>query len=415
MPTLNKLEYLDETKQQIKNALNTKFNSGITDSDTFRSYVDKIRNIYTNWPKVTGEDTELSLTPTKKGLMSLILKSNTSQDAEPSPDNPQDIHVVSGDNNVKVENKNLFNKDTANYNKGIDSSGNLGNNNNLTTSDYIQIQPNTSYYLSNTIGSNYGRCCAYYDNSKTFISIESKTGQAIINTSITTPSNAKYMRVACATGNESILQVEKGTTATSYVPHQEQNYPLTLGELEYCKIGDYEDLFFKNVVGSTYYDSTLELDKWYLKKKIYKKILDGTEVNLTLQSINAYGIANFKWTHYLKTVNSQVLCDKLLKQTTSISQTTSEGILWQIDDTYIRLDEDRVSTVEDFRTWLSTNNLTTYSVLETPTNILLNSTLQTQLDNIAKAISYQEQTNISQTNDDLPFIISASALMKGGN
>ena len=90
MPTLNKLEYLDETKQQIKGALNTNFNSQITDSDTFRSYVSKISNIYTNWPKVTGEETELTLNNTKKGKMVLDLKGNTLQASEPTPDTPDE-------------------------------------------------------------------------------------------------------------------------------------------------------------------------------------------------------------------------------------------------------------------------------------------------------------------------------------
>ena len=45
-----------------------------------------------------------------------------------------------------------------------------------------------------------------------------------------------------------------------------------------------------------------------------------------------------------------------------------------------------------------------------PTYTLLNNTLQAELTAIyEKALSYQDQTNISQTNDDLPFVINASA------
>ena len=108
MPVLNKLEYLDETKQQIKTALN-QFGAGITDSDTFRSYVSKIANIHSNWPRITGEGTTLNLNPTKKGKMSLELKGNTEQDGEPTPDNPINVNVVSGDNNINVCGKNLLN------------------------------------------------------------------------------------------------------------------------------------------------------------------------------------------------------------------------------------------------------------------------------------------------------------------
>lgn len=109
MPTLNKLEYLDETKKEIKNALNTNFNSGITDEDTFRSYVGKINNIYTNWTKVTGEGTEITLNNTKKGKMALTPKGNTEQNGTPTPDSPKYIKVVTGKQEIKIQNKNLFN------------------------------------------------------------------------------------------------------------------------------------------------------------------------------------------------------------------------------------------------------------------------------------------------------------------
>ena len=48
MATIDKLEYINNTKNLIKNALNTKFNSQIGDGDTFRSYAQKIDNIYEN-------------------------------------------------------------------------------------------------------------------------------------------------------------------------------------------------------------------------------------------------------------------------------------------------------------------------------------------------------------------------------
>ena len=58
---------------------------------------------------------------------------------------------------------------------------------------------------------------------------------------------------------------------------------------------------------------------------------------------------------------------------------------------------------------MSSNNLIVYLALVDAEYILLNDTLQEQLDNIYNwALSYKDQTNISQTNDDLPFVISAT-------
>lgn len=52
MTTIDKLEYLDETKEQIKVALNN-LGAEITDDDTFRSYVDKINELYEEYPSET--------------------------------------------------------------------------------------------------------------------------------------------------------------------------------------------------------------------------------------------------------------------------------------------------------------------------------------------------------------------------
>ena len=72
----------------------------------------QIESVYSDLPKVVDENTEITLSPTKKGKMELILKGNTSQDGTPTPDSPVNVNVVSGSNVVNTSNKNLFNKDT---------------------------------------------------------------------------------------------------------------------------------------------------------------------------------------------------------------------------------------------------------------------------------------------------------------
>ena len=65
----------------------------------------------------------------------------------------------------------------------------------------------------------------------------------------------------------------------------------------------------------------------------------------------------------------------------------------------------------DFKTWLQSNNMPIYYVMETPTYTeITDSTLISQLETLLKARSYLGQTNITQTNNDLPFIINATAL-----
>ena len=73
-----------------------------------------------------------------------------------------------------------------------------------------------------------------------------------------------------------------------------------------------------------------------------------------------------------------------------------------------------ITTAANFKSWLSTHNTEVYYVLETPTYTLLSDTLQTQLNNMQYALAYDTQTNISQTNTDLPFIINAETFAKIG-
>lgn len=53
MATIDKLEYLDDTKGLIKDALND-LGAEITDNDTFRSYVTKINEIAEEYPTEGG-------------------------------------------------------------------------------------------------------------------------------------------------------------------------------------------------------------------------------------------------------------------------------------------------------------------------------------------------------------------------
>jgi hypothetical protein len=50
MATIDKLNYLEETKVLIKNSLNN-LGAEITDNDTFRSYVTKINELYEEYPQ----------------------------------------------------------------------------------------------------------------------------------------------------------------------------------------------------------------------------------------------------------------------------------------------------------------------------------------------------------------------------
>ena len=117
--------------------------------------------------------------------------------------------------------------------------------------------------------------------------------------------------------------------------------------------------------------------------------------------------------YYKSVINTTGSTDTYTKGNNTISVINSSSF----DRIYLRDDtiQEGSTGLYNFKSRLSTNNITLYYVLSTPTYTLLNNTLQTELDNIAKALSYKDQTNISQTNNDLPFTISASAIRDMSN
>lgn len=313
----------------------------------------------------------------------------TGGNPSPSPDYPQDIHIVSGDNEIKVCNKNL-----------VSSYAKIGNliylNGASRYEDYI-FKAGT-YTLS------------YKNSNNVSVIMKDTTGeQKSLGTAKTITFTSNYdfniwfYRSGITIEEFSEVQLEVGSTATSYVEHQEYTKEINLGELEVGSIREYEDEFFKNTIDSEYYDSTLLQDKWYLKKRIGKVVLDGSE-DWTYQS--SYP----RFTYYFGNAwnaggeNHRYSIISNFYKYVGDGNNNGTGFIYGKS---IYLCNTNISSASDFQTWLSTHNTIVYYVLATPENILLNDTLQETLDSF---VSYQEQTNISQSNNDLPFVIKARAI-----
>ena len=178
--------------------------------------------------------------------------------------------------------------------------------------------------------------------------------------------------------------MEENSTSTNFVEHKEQILPLTLGNIELCKIGDYQDYFYK------------ESNKWYLHKEIGKVVLDGSE--------SGWVKTNYTFTN-----------DRLYSGTplSICSHFTNAGKNWQSSNEAYRgkySTENSAGifkcmplvnmTTTEFKAWLSTHNTEVYYVLQAPTDTeITDTTLISQLEAINNAISNEEQTNISGTSD----------------
>ena len=173
--------------------------------------------------------------------------------ASPNPTFPQPIEVVTGEQEVKVENVNLlangvaFTKSTAGW---YDQLGN-------ETTTLAQVQANTNYYDLKG-GTTYTLKVHNYTNINRCQIIYVLNGSLSAFTTISTLSNSAtftpttdtrvWFRAEMTNTNTNTLmqpQLEKGSTATSYTPHQEQTQIVSLGDIELCKIGNYQDYFYK--------------------------------------------------------------------------------------------------------------------------------------------------------------------------
>lgn len=252
MAISDKLNYLIETKSQLRKAIND-IGGNLTTEDTFRSYVNVLNNIYDYLPKVTGTGTSITLENTTNGGMRITLKaSELSQDATPTPDSPQDIHTISGDNSVAVRNKNLLNIQT--IVKGRLDNGNVGyasgttdltlNEDSVTfttntswrgiVTDYIEVKEGSTYMFSSLFQlSNQTFSAACYDDNKNWLGNTPIYAYGDYARRFIAKSNTKFIRLAIQLATATTItidkpQIEESTAPTEYIKHQEQTAPINL-------------------------------------------------------------------------------------------------------------------------------------------------------------------------------------------
>lgn len=364
---------------------NTTSTFTVTNSEVTNEEFNNLKNRYdaliSILPKVSGSGTSISLNNTSAYYLDTELNSTQlTQDGTPTPDNPVNINVITGSNNIKIQNKNLFNINgdvNTRYN-GQTGNYNSVENNNLTTTystndgysygQRIYVGAGKKVTISsvvtdiNSTGSKSAIIMCFNDNTTTGVqSVAFDNTEINTRKSFSFTPNTDYIIVTFAgryngfvSATFTDIQVEYGETVTTYIPHQEQNYTINLGTLEYCKIGDYADQLFKNTTNSPYYDNTLIENEWYLKKNVGK-----------IESYNGETIT----TPYISTTGGL-----------DTGATVYYGLA---TPTYIHI------TAEDYPT------------------------LQPQLEAIYNnAVAYDSQTNVSQTNANLPFNISISTIAK---
>lgn len=282
---------------------------------------------------------------------------------------------------------------------GTASGGTSYININLTDN----ISTNGEYYtysISNTTTSTIE--ARLFDTNNNYIAL----GTTTINNKTTRNDTRTFNLLSIVTTNGVTLnnfiikpQLEKGEKANKFTP-----YGTTPVEMASIPNTNYFDYFKK------------ENDKWYKHRVIGKKTLDGTEpwnkLNLCFQTYQPFPTDGNIYGASISAKSSHFTYHYVAS---GITSALSNGEFGWNSSKYLTMRNDDCSVTNDFKTWLENNNPTIYYILTTPNDIEVNETLADQLEAIKNAISYSGQTNISQANNDEPFILDVSALKLGSD
>ncbi len=149
--------------------------------------------------------------------------------------------------------KNLFDKNDVIKGIRADANG-LVDATNAQTSNYIEVAPNTQYYITNVIGLWIWYTGAYYDKNKKFISQLNIDGHFPTSGTITTPSNCYYIVLNILAHNYLVdvnkVMMSLGSTPIDYEPFEAievVDYEIVEDSMSYPQIalnvdGDYEQV-----------------------------------------------------------------------------------------------------------------------------------------------------------------------------
>lgn len=324
----------------------------------------------------------------------------------PNPDYPQDIKVVTGDNGVIVSNKNLCNSFSILNNTSIRILVNKG----LAQTFNISLTPNYTTNANIVLFLNGVNKGNIYNNF-------SMTSGTRANVTITLPNDLyaelqKTESIQIRIYNSSAtfilptdVMVENNSTATSYVPHQEQTYTLHLGTNYLAGIGTYKD----EIVGKT--------DDWKIKRKVKKLVLDGDTDFTKATTQEVFYKANLV-TDATK-IGINIMSTAFVGKST-VGSASGMAInpnntiaLTNGTDGRVYLKATQFANANALDTYLTSNNVNCYYMLETPTEETITDTqLIENLNDMYNLMGYDGQTNItiSSNSANAQMIAQISAL-----
>lgn len=201
----------------------------------------------------------------------------------PSPDYPQQIQTVTGEQTVTVTGKNLLNAVpyATPIQQGVKVT--ITNTNTIhidgtSTQTYVNLTRMFSTNLpAGTYTMSINKELPFRVNLSTILSGGGSLDRSIqageTSVTFTTSETTTGMRIFMSTGGAGIVfdetftvQLVSGNAADyDFEPYSSANYPISLGSLELCKLGTYQDYIYKDD------------GEWKIHKAIAKRVFNGTE------------------------------------------------------------------------------------------------------------------------------------------
>lgn len=363
----------------------------------------------------------------------------TSEKPAPSPDYPQAVESVTGEQTITFENgqgvqnyninlgKNLFDKSQSPFVNLRSTSEEISNGIRVTltqASDFSLVvfkMFRAEDYIGQTITLSTNMAPSSTNTPGAYIGLAAANGNSRVNkASIDASGSCSYTIekdntrpyvilgfYATRTGTYEVgdyvdytnIQLEFNSTATNYVPY--------ITPIELNKIGEYQDYIYKNG------------DDWYVHKEISKKTLNGSET--WSQTTSVYYTQVFK--NELATMtpaSGKNNCRSNYFSFNGNNTTALENELYfHTNKNLERRILDRWPTMEDWKTWLSTHNTDVYFPLATPTDTqITDATLISQLNEFARLRLATGQnliiTNSQELNAEVELSYRENALLSGG-
>lgn len=195
------------------------------------------------------------------------------------------------------------------------------------------------------------------------------------------PSPDNEVPITNVTGNVEVTISNENNT-------ESKTLSVSLGNIELCKIGNYQDYLYKNN------------GKWYVHKNIIK--IDLSTITSYIHtpgwrnptSFVADNVFNHEYSGY--TTVASLFCNRLIADTPARITGSVINAIGLGRNSSIYISVEGITTSNALITYFSQNPTYLYAPLATPTDTeITDTTLISQLEEISKTLSYQGQTNIT--------------------